>query len=193
MNNNKKDILDNIKLKGTGFTNPESYFADFESNFEENNSKINSGFEIPSNYFNKIEDKIISKTKRSLSSNKTGFKTPNNYFESIEAKILAKTNSAKVIPLKNYKVIKRLGIAVAASLILFFSLYNFSRNSNNLSLDTVKADEIENWMDNDLITFNTYEISEIFTDADLDLANNVNDEVLDYFEYIDIENLILEN
>lgn len=189
MNNKKKNILDNLKLKGSGFNAPKSYFLDFENNFQENNKKVNSGFNTPNNYFNKIEDVIINKNN----SNKTGFKTPENYFDNLETSILAKNNSAKVIPLKNYKVIKAIGIAVAASLVLFFSLYNFNANNNNLSIETINVNEIENWIENDLITFNTYEISEIFTDADLDIANNETDEILDYLEYTDIESLILEN
>ncbi len=189
MNKKKKDILNNLKLEKTGFNHPENYFEDFENSFQENNNKINSGFKTPNNYFNIIEDVIFDK----VNFKPTGFETPSNYFESVEDKVLSKINSAKVIPLKNYKIIRRIGIAVAASLVLFFSLYNFNAKNSNLSLESVHISEIENWMDNDLITFNTYEISEIFTDADLDLANNETDEILDYLEYTDIESLILEN
>jgi len=189
MDNKRKDILDNLKLKETGFSLPKNYFMDFESDFYKNNNKISTGFKTPYNYFNELEDVIIQKNNF----NKTGFKTPSNYFETIEANVLDEINSAKVIPLNKHKTLKMISFAVAASFILFFSIYDFNANKNNLSSDTVKISEIENWMDDDLITFNTYEISEIFTDNDLDLADNDADVILDYFEYIDIDDLIFEN
>ncbi len=193
MKNNKNDILKFLKTKGTGFSKPESYFENFENNFQKNKVKITTGFKIPENYFEEIENIIIAKNKDSGSINKTGFTIPKNYFSTVEEKFYSNNRSSRVIPLRNYKTFKLIALSIAASLLLFFSLYNFSPNSGKLSVDSIELAEIESWLENDLISFNTYEISEIFTEIDLDIANNETDEVLDYFDYMDMETLILEN
>jgi len=62
-----------------------------------------TGFEIPKNYFDTVEDAIIAKLKADNLQNKINsktFKTPKNYFDSIENIVIAKLK-AEVILDKN--------------------------------------------------------------------------------------------
>lgn len=166
MKGNKKDIFDNLKTKGTGFSSPKDYFGNFENNF--------------------------FKTK-TIATHTSGFVSPNNYFEEFDDKVLTKLKPSKIIRLNNNAL--KISLMVAATLLLFFSISNFNLDKHPLGMDDIELNEMENWLDNDLVSYNTYEISEIFSDVDLDieLANAEIDASLNYLDYTDIENLILEN
>ena len=62
---NSEKFIHQVVGKETGFSVPQNYFEEIEDNFsthlfEEKNSKKIT-FEIPNNYFNTIEDKILLK------------------------------------------------------------------------------------------------------------------------------------
>jgi hypothetical protein len=192
MENKNKNILNELKNKGHGFVSPSNYFTEFEQDFYANNKNIKSGYNSPDNYFDHLEDKIIKETKGFNTKRTTGFKIPDNYFKTLDNVLIDKQNS-KIIKLNNYNYFKIISLSIAASLLLFVGINNSKSKTDNINLESINIVEIENWMENDLISFNTYEISDIFTDNDLDILNNETDEILDYFEYNDLENLILEN
>lgn len=191
MKNKDKNILDNLKNSKSGFELPENYMEHFENRCIANSKKMKNGFTSPENYFQSFEDKFFNK-ETLLNTKDSGFRVSNNYFNDFEEKVYAKIKSPKVFVLLSKKHIKSIGFSIAASLLLFIGLYNLNSNADKFNSKNVEVTEIENWMDEDLISFNTYEISEIFNDNDLDLANNDNDEILDYLDDIDMENFILE-
>lgn len=192
-----KDILNKIKKSNTGFVAPKGYFKEFENNFYTNMNKNTSGFKSPENYFENIKDKIISQIKKPLLTKASGFKTPERYLENIDNKILTKYNfnkSSKVISLKNYNYLKIISFSIAASFLLYIGINKFKNNSNSFNIDNVAMSEIENWIEDDLISFNTYDIAETFSDVDLIIDDNYSDEeIIDYLNNTDIENLIFEN
>lgn len=96
---------------------------------ENNNKHINdlkSTFKVPKNYFDDLEDKILSQIKLESLEKKNNFKTPSGYFnKSIDQLLPKKENVSKVIPFnrtKSFKTIRTL-IAVAAILVLAVLLY----------------------------------------------------------------------
>ncbi len=192
-----KDMLNKIKNKGAGFKAPERYFKEFGNNFSENLNKTKHGFKSPENYFENLEDKILVKINKSDLAKNTGFETPDNYFDNFDNEILTKINSnksSKVISLNNYNYIKIISFSIAASFLLFIGINKFKSNTNSFNFETVAITEIENWVENDLISFNTYDITETFSDIDLVIDENYSDEeILDYLDNTDIENLIFEN
>ncbi len=188
MKNKNKDIS-NI-TKGTGFKTPDGYFEQFETDLSKKMIPVSNGFTIPDDYFENFEVHNQKENKFATLKN-TGFKTPEHYFDNLENKLYPKTNTSKVISLKRSDYIKIISLSIAASLLLFFGISNYSSNHN--SLNTVAATEIETWMDEGLVTFNTYEIEDMFTENDLNLIAEESDEISDYLKYTDIENLLLEN
>ena len=188
MKNTNKDILKN--LKETGFKAPVDYFDTFEDNFHQIKKDNSTGFKVPKNYFENFENSF--NTKDILNPIKgTGFKTPENYFDNIEDQISPNLKKGKIISLKRSNFVRIIGLAVAASILLFFGISNYETSNN--SLNTIAATEIDAWMDEGLVSFNTYEIEDMFTENDLNLIAEETDEISDYLNYTDIETLILEN
>lgn len=185
-----------MRSRDTGFSIPENYFDQFEKDLYENKVKVKSGFTSPENYFDAFDDKMLDRLKTD-SNKSTGFKTPANYFEDIDQKILGNVElekPGKVIKLNASKYLKILGFSIAASLLLFFSLRNSNSNDKVFDIETLEISEIESWMDEDLITFSNYDISETFDDVYLSVDGNyAEDEIFDYLDGVNIENLIIEN
>ena len=196
MKKNKKDILNKMRSGDTGFSIPENYFDQFEKDLFENKGKVKSGFTTPEKYFDAFDDKMLDRLKTD-SNKSTGFKTPTNYFKDLDQKILSKVDlekPVKVIKLNTSKYLRILGLSVAASLLLFFSLRNSNSNDKVFDIETLEISEIESWMDEDLITFSDYDISETFDDVYLSVDGNyAEDEIFDYLDGVNIENLIIEN
>ena len=192
MKDKNKNILDNLKISKSGFDIPENYLKHFENRFEEKSNMLKNGFISPENHLQSFEDKFFNEEKL-LGNKNSGYMVPDNYFNGLEEKIYSKIKNPKVLTLLNNKYLKTIGFSIAASVLLFFSIYNFNSNNDRLYIENIEVTEMENWMDDDLISFNTYEISEIFNDNDLDLINNENDDILSYLDDNEIENLIFEN
>ena len=187
MKNKKKDILN--KIKGTGFKAPENYFNTFEKDLQKKTKRKSAGFTVPDNYFQNFETSF-NRYSESSALKSAGFKTPKNYFDNFEVHVKTKEN--KVVPLYRRSFFKTAVLSVAASVLLFFSIskFNFSNKENITISDT----EIESLMKEGIISFNTIEIEDVFSDEDLNLvAADETDEISNYLKYTDIEFLLLEN
>ena len=191
MKEKNKDILKKIKNNDSGFMLPENYFNDFEQNFYLDSSKLKTGFVEPENYFKDVEGKIISKVKY------TGFKTPLNYFQELDGVLLNKYKEgighSKIHKLVKTPILKFIGYSIAASLMLFIGLKNFNVENEQLEFETLEFSEIEGWMDNDLISYSSYDIQDTF--GDITLSNEeiyASDAVFNYLVEENIENLLNE-
>lgn len=154
-----------------------------------------SGFKLPKDYFEGLEDKILTQAKLS-NIEASGFKTPDSYFESLEDIILNKVtpekNSSKVISLFSKKRILYISSVAAAILLLF----NLSVFDSKPTFDTLDTETVENYIFNENI--NSYEIASLLTDEDLKEENFIdynlsNENVENYIlDNLDIETIILE-
>jgi len=84
-------------------------------------------------------------------------------------------------------------MSVAASILLFFGIQFMNKGQQNASQVIVQNEEIANWIAEDLVTFDTYEIAEAFSDVELEETLYADEAVYDYLDFIDIESLIIEN
>ena len=148
------------------------------------------GFDIPEDYFSKIEDRISAATLKS----ENGFTIPKDYFDSIEDRITGKAlknreKSPRIINL--FKVLKSAsGIAAVFLIGYFITKPNLNQEhvidqglayeyleSENFNLDTDKlynsisnidelsaSDFIENIDLNDVESFLEYEQNDLFYD-----------------------------
>lgn len=191
--NKENDILNSIKKKGSGFTLPEDYMANFEVHLGQKKLESKTGFSMPKEYLEAFDDKIISKV---LNTSSTGFKFSDNYFDAIGIEILNKVNlnkKYKLISIIQSPVFKRISYAIAASLVLFFGVKSFYFTNNISDFDSLTATQIERWIDEELVLYNTYEIADSYNFANFSLENNYSDEeILYYLDNTDIENLILK-
>lgn len=190
MKSDNRNILDGLKKSGTGFNHPKGYFADFEE-------KLLS--DLPEDARLKIQidsEKVLTDNIKSspldLIGKNHGFKVPEDYFEK-ELDLKSIAGATKIISLPSKNAGKWLTMAVAASFLLFFGLKFYSGNEKQLELSDLNDDEIENWIDAGLVSFNTYEIAEAFDDVDLENEMYSDEEMTDYLNQMDIEQLILDN
>ncbi|WP_272022669.1 hypothetical protein [Olleya namhaensis] len=148
------------------------------------NTINNSGFKAPKDYFEGLEDAILTQAKLEAHSKTVSFKVPDNYFETIEDSIVAKLNKPepKVFNLFSKKVITSVS-SIAAAIVILFSLNLFKSSPTLENLDTATVenyilDEIEiNELDllidtselsqNDFINYDLIEIDDYIDDIEL--------------------------
>lgn len=150
----------------------------------------NTGFEIPDNYFNDLENDLMSKLIAENLPEKCGFEAPEYYFDNLEDTVLNKINAqkSKVISFRK-RLIKFSSFAAAASVILFitFQFINIlPPEQTNITIDE--------WFDNSDIT--TDELALLFEDQDFsenDLSYATeNNNIEDYLDNIDNSSLLDE-
>ena len=188
MGSQKKNILDQLKESGTGFSEPKDYFEGLEDRFVA---------KLDIDKAKKEQSKSTGPNMPKLSALDSigkahGFRTPAGYFEEdVEPLIIPKTK--KIISLNSQGLSKWLNLSIAASILLFFGLGFYLSSDTNVKMAELHTDEIENWIDTDLISFNSYEIAEAFEDVDLESDLYSDEEVGAYLDNLDIEEIILDN
>lgn len=195
MNNNKLDIL---KTLGSGFKTPEDYFERIDASVY---TKLlldkfpeKEGFKLPLNYLESIEDRVISNIKSTKRSNSDQAGVPEGYFDTIEDRVFDKlkgevTKEPKVINLTSKFLKIAAPIAIAASLLVFVVL-NYNRQT--YSIENLATSDIEAWIEDDLIALDSYEISTLYNDVDLEDEISSDDlDMLNYVNGTDIESALL--
>ena len=187
MNKKDKDILHKSGSNSTGFTIPEGYFDKVENSLSQ--KFLSNEMSDKTKSLNHLH--IIKPNELRINRKETGFEVPENYFEQFETEfhntIEAKTASGKVLRLR------LISMSVAASILLFFGIQFMNKGQQNASLVVVQNEEIANWIAEDLVTFDTYDIAEAFSDVELEETLYADEAVYDYLDFIDIESLIIEN
>lgn len=163
--------------------------------------KKDPGFKTPEGYFEGLEAAIFEKLslKKALPE-KEGFTVPETYFDTLEDRLQQKlypAKTAKVIPLARSRKVYYAISAVAAALALFFALKNVFPAP--MSMNSVALTEVERYLDNGYLTWNEYDLAEVFEEedfADITLTTKIDEEALiDYLsENVDsYQHLSLEN
>lgn len=204
----RKDIhkiapkLSEISFKKIGFKIPENYFNSVEDTViaelksEKLLNKVNKeAFKTPQNYFDSIEDIIITKLKAEAIQNNKETTIPENYFQTIEDNVLTKIKTTpRVISLKSRFIKFTAPIAIAASLLLIFTL---NTNQNSITFDSLAVKDIESWIDNGNIDIDALSMESIYSDieinSDMYSASLSDDEVLEYLSDEDLEEIIYKN
>ena len=158
-----------------------------------NNNK--TGFKVPKDYFQNLEDMLLSNIKTKPLPSDPGFKTPKHYFETFEDRIIEKTleeKSPKTISIfSKQNLIYLSGIAAAVLLLLTLTLFNNKPQWDNLDSETVENYIIEE-------NLGSYEIAALLLEdsineeefIDFDLKEEHIESYL--LDFTDIEDLIIE-
>ena len=184
-----------IKNLNNSFCVPKEYFDSIDdqimsSIFLDSMERKNS-FEIPENYFKLIETSVLEKIKTENNS------IPNNYFDTIEDKVFEKIKGeTKVISL-NQRIIKRfIPIVAAASIVLILTLQLFNK-PQDFDFATIEGDDIELWLNNGELNFSHNELAYLYEDTEIESVSVFDfyeeEEVYDYLNDLDVESLILTN
>lgn len=188
MDKENKNTNDSKKSKSTGFKVPEAYFDTFESNLFEKFSNLDTDKEgDEAEKFSVLRNEESLKAKRD-----PGFKVPDGYFEKTDIKF-KNEDGRKMSP--KVRSLRILSLSIAASILLFFGIKYMNKGETSIIADQVvlQNDEISDWVADDLVYFDTYEIAEAFDDVELEQNLYSEDAVNYYIDFVDIESLILEN
>ncbi|WP_100612633.1 hypothetical protein [Confluentibacter lentus] len=146
----------------------------------------NTGFKIPDNYFEGIEDTVLSQMKLK-SIDGSGFKVPNGYFESLEDTVISKISkneNTKVINLFTRRNLLYVS-SIAATILLLFNLSVFNKKS--VSFETLETASVENYIMNEYI--DSYDMASLLTNEDIVEENFIEHN----FSEENMENYILNN
>lgn len=161
-------------------------------------------FKITNQYFENFEDTLTYKLDKAIqaSQKRTTLKVPEDYFDTIEHNVLLKLKTTstekevKVVQLRA-RFIKFTAItAVAASLTLLF-IFNPFQPSVKVSFDSLALSDIENWINQDNLNLDAYQIAAVYNDVQLQ-SNLINsnikeDDLVDYLNHEDVDVLIFED
>ena len=148
----------------------------------------NSGFKVPQNYFEGLEDSILAEAKLKSIVNDSGFKTPEGYLDNFEVLIKKETKVISIFSRKNILAVS----SIAAALILFFSLNLF--NNSTLSINDLETTTVDNYI---LDETEIGDLTSLFQDIELNenqfIDYSISDETLDsYLETDDFNDLYSE-
>jgi len=159
-------------------------------------SSKDTGFEIPQNYFNEIEEHFILELniqKTAPKASDTAFKLPNNYFDGIEDLVLAKTKFKSIKNKHTYNLpnhyfdnledrvlskiktqktifsIKKLATYVAPLAIAASLLFIFILNNNQktVTFDSLATSEIEQFIDNGFVDIDSQSLAIAFSTVEI--------------------------
>ena len=147
----------------------------------------NTGFKVPENYFDTLENEIMCDLKLKSLATKSGFKTPETYFDTLESTIFKTINTQKEVKVINLFTWQKVAFAtgIAASFILMFNL--FFNTNKTVTIDTIEIASIENYILNETMGIN--EFASLFTIEDLKDVRLINDG----FSSQTIENYVYDN
>ncbi|HIP49582.1 MAG TPA: hypothetical protein EYG92_11535 [Lutibacter sp.] len=148
-----------IQNNGTGFKLPKNYFKEIENKvFGQlflTSLPTKLGHQVPKDYFEQVENQITSKLQLNKNT-RVENDLPVDYFENFEDKLfkrLASEKETKVFSLKKYWI----PVAIAASLLLFISIYNPFKEDKSLDIA-----EIEAWIEEGNLDLNSYEMADLY-------------------------------
>lgn len=128
-------------------------------------------FKVPIKYFDEFEHRLFKKLHEDMLPKKTGFKTPEAYFFNLDIKLKrdhSKTSTKKkIVPVISFKTFSY-AASIAAVAILFFSILETSNPLDRLK--EIEISNIENFINEETIQLNQYELSYLFTEEKL---NNI--------------------
>lgn len=174
-----------------------------DNNKEHNKHK--TGFKVPDNYFEDLNNSLYKKISISTDCNsslfpeKTGFTTPDNYFETFKVEVhdhSKKDQKPKVIRLNTKKKLLY-GLSIAASLILLITLVLPTKSNDTLNFESLNTTTFNSYIETEHETIDTYMIAEVFEDEidDLNLISNddvIDESLIDYLNNEDATHLIEE-
>lgn len=154
----------------------------------------NSGFKVPDDYFNTLENEILCDLKLKSLVPKSGYKTSDTYFDALENNIINAVNTQKEVKVIKLFTWKKAAYAtgIAASFLLMINL--FFNTNKAVTIDTIETASLENYILNE--DMGTKEFASLFTNEDLSEVHFINDgynsQTLEnyVFDNLEIEDII---
>ena len=188
----KAPILANIQKHGSGYKLPKDYFNGIEKDVfnqllvKHLPNKV--GYQVPTDYFKQVENDIISELQIQTNSILEE-DIPKDYFGNFEDNLFKRLKTEKVtktVFFKKYWI----PLAIAASLLLFISVYNPFKKEESLNIA-----EIEAWIEEGNLELNSYEIADLydFEMDDVSVNQNLNTNNIEDYLLEEIDESIFYN
>lgn len=144
------------------------------------------GFSNPSDYFDKLEDRILHEIKMEKLPKETGMCVPEGYFEQLESRIVQKSTkkTPKIVKINTW------WLAVAAACSILFVLWIVPNESQkaNIPQDFAEIDiSLEHYIED--ILFDMPDSSTFYWIEDADIESSFNDRI----NKKEIEEYLMEN
>jgi len=152
-----------------------------------------TGFNTPKDYFNSFEERLFERMNtEDLIPKDTGFKAPDAYFDTLEdtlsQQLFDTEKETKVIPLQPKRTYLRyLSYAAAACVVLLIAMNVINTSSEALSINDMATTEINEFIENDLIALNNYDMMTVYEEENIEVNAlfevDLNEtETIDYLE-----------
>ncbi|MGV6846349.1 MAG: hypothetical protein ACWA42_09530 [Lutibacter sp.] len=190
--------LNNLKITKTGFVAPKNYFNNLEdtvlTKINLSNTKKESAFSIPEDYFGNVEDRVLAKLKsEKLYENVEDSSIPENYFENFEERVFEKLKTKNKVVSLNRFLKIAAPILAAASLALILFL---NRNNSSINFDTLQTASIENYFESNFDGIDETNLMALYNEniTSVNLNDNLTDSAVEnYLSEEDLDNLLYEN
>lgn len=138
--------------------------------------KYKNGLGLPEDYFENFEERLFNKISEDIIPKETGFSVPEGYLNTIENKVISQVST----PVKEIKVISLItkktflyAASIAAVAIIVFSIFN---NKNAvITISDFDIASIENYIENENLDYDSYDLSFLLNDDDFDELISEND------------------
>lgn len=148
-----------------------------------------SGFDLPQDYFNDFEDRLLLRMMEDGLPKSAGFKAPEGYFETFEDKIadvIDGLEDPKALYIFRYKTLL-FAAAAAACLLLIFSLFdNFGTQH---SLEDIPASTVEEYLNQGNLGLDTYDLLALMDEEEIEELMNITDMI----SAENLESYLIEN
>ena len=170
--------LTKSQMKNSGFKVPMDYFDEIENDVisklnTEKFSKKNN-FNVPNNYFNSIENIVVTKLKAEAIQKKETTIIPDNYFDEIENHVFHKLKSEKKSKVITLKNLTKIIAPIAIAASLLLLVY-LNTTTKKYTFDSLPTAAIENYFENGENDVDILSMASLYTEDELeDSTININ-------------------
>lgn len=145
------------------------------------------GLKVPEGYFESFDERLAVKLAEETLPKESGFKVPDGYFGNLEESVLQqveKQTTVKVVPLYKRKSVIYI-TSIAACLALVLTLFTSTGTEETI----LEVADIEAYFDEGNIDYNSTDIAQLLSDADLESVTLENSDI----SIESLEDYLLEN
>jgi hypothetical protein len=158
------------QVKTSGFKIPMDYFDEIENDVisklnTEKFSKRNN-FNVPNDYFNEVEDIVVAKLKAEAIQKNDAIIIPDNYFDKIEDKVFNKLKSEKKSKVITLKKFTKFIAPIAIAASLLLLVY-LNTTSKKYTFDSISTAAIESYFENGGNDVDVLSIASLYTEDEL--------------------------
>jgi hypothetical protein len=162
--------LTKSQIKTSGFKVPIDYFDEIENDVisklnTEKFSKRNN-FNVPNDYFNEVEDIVVAKLKAEAIQKNDATIIPDNYFDKIEDKVFNKLKSEKKSKVITLKKFTKFIAPIAIAASLLLLVY-LNTTSKKYTFDSISTAAIESYFENGGNDVDVLSIASLYTEDEL--------------------------